>query len=484
MTGIASHWIDGEWVCDRSGNRVAQNFDPATGEAVALFRDGGEAEALAAVAVAKRAFFQSSWAHAPRLRGQVLNAFADRLEARAGEIAAWLTRVNGKLLRESAGEIAASVSELRYYAGLSRNLFGRVAEIDDGQFSALYREPAGIAGIIVPWNAPVTLLIRSLAPAMAAGCTCVIKPAYQTAMVTHLVLECLAEVPGLPKGVVNVFYEEGYAGGEAIVTSPEVDVVSFTGSPATAKRIMVAGASTLKRLSLELGGKAPCLVFEDADVSAAAAGITAAATVMAGQMCTAATRVIAHASIASALREELRQRFEALVVGPGNDPRSQMGPVIDRANRDRIVRLAEAAAGEGEVIVPGGIPDGAPEAGAFVRPALVAIEDVASSYVQEELFGPILNFEVAADEANAVARANATRYGLAASIWTRDLSRATRVSRALRSGTVWINCHNRLFAEAETGGFRESGVGRLHGLEGLNDFLATKHVYHEAPALS
>lgn len=483
MTGFASHLLDGEWIGGAGDPRMVANFDPATGQVVARFHDGGEAEALAAIAAAKSAFFRSPWAHIPRRRGEVLHAFADRLEARAGEIAAWLTRVNGKLLRESAGEIAASVSELRYYAGLSRNLFGRVAEIDEGQFSALYREPAGVAGIIVPWNAPVTLLIRSLAPAMAAGCTCVIKPAHQTAIVTQLVLECLAEVPGLPKGVVNAFYEAGHAGGEALVTSPDVDVVSFTGSPATAKRIMVAGASTLKRLSLELGGKAPCLVFEDADIPAAAAGITAAATVMAGQMCTAATRVIAHAPIAAALREELKQRFEALVVGPGNDPRSQMGPVIDRANRDRIARLAEAAAAQGEVIVPGGIPDGAPEAGAFVRPALIAVEDMASPYVQDELFGPILNFEVAPDEAAAIARANATRYGLAASIWTRDLSRATRVARALRSGTVWINCHNRLFAEAETGGFRESGTGRLHGLEGLNDFLETKHVYHEAPAL-
>src|SRR5919199_14769 len=303
------------------------------------------------------------------------------------------------------------------------------------------------------------------APAVEAA-----RPAFQTSIVTDLVLECLAEVPGLPPGVVNNIHETGAEGGQVLTTHPEVDVVSFTGSPATAKRIMAAASGTLKRLSLELGGKAPCLVLEDADIPAAVTGITAGATVLTGQMCIAATRVLAHEGVAAPLREGLKERFERLVVGPGLDPSSEMAPLIDVANRDRVKRLADEAAAEGEVIVPATIPGDVPPGGAFLRPALIAVQDLNSRYAQEELFGPILNLEVVPDEATAVARANATRFGLAASVWTRDLHRASRVARSLRSGTVWINCHNRLFPEAETGGWRESGFGRLHGVEGLNDF--------------
>ncbi len=480
MTKVAAHWIAGEWIRGDAARR-SPCIDPATGEAVAMLTEGGAAEATAAIEAARRAFETTAWAHAPRLRAAVLLAFADRLEARAEEVARWLTLTCGKLLRESRGEVAGGISELRYYAGLARNIFGRHAQVDEGKYSLLSREAAGVAAIITPWNAPVALLLRSLAPAMAAGCASVIKPAFQTSIVTDLVLECLAEVPGLPHGVVNNIHETGAEGGQVLTTHPEVDVVSFTGSPATAKRIMAAASGTLKRLSLELGGKAPCLVFEDADIPAAVAGITAGATVLTGQMCIAATRVLAHERVAAPLREGLKARFERLVVGPGLDPSSEMAPLIDVANRDRVKRLADEAAAEGEVIVPATIPGNVPPGGAFLRPALIAVDDLNSRYVQEELFGPILNLEVVPDEATAVARANATRFGLAASVWTRDLHRASRVARALRSGTVWLNCHNRLFPEAETGGWRESGFGRLHGVEGLNDFLQTKHIYHEDP---
>ena len=476
----AAHWIDGSWLRGE-GRATAPCRDPATGEVVAFLPEGGAAEAAAAVEAARRAFEHTAWAHAPRLRAAVLLHFADRLEARAAEVARWLTLTSGKLLRESLGEVGAGVSELRYYAGLARNIFGRHAQIDENKYSLLSREAYGVAAIITPWNAPVTLLVRSLAPAMAAGCTSVIKPAHQTAVVTDLVLECLDGAPGLPRGVVNCFHETGAAGGEVLTTHPEVDVVSFTGSAATGKRIMAAAAGTLKRLSLELGGKAPCLVFADADVGAAVAGIAAGTTVLTGQMCVSATRVLVEESVAGPLVDGLRDSFERLVVGPGLDPASGMGPLIDRANRDRVLALAEGAAAAGEVILPARIPGNAPPGGAFLRPAIVAVRDLASPYVQEELFGPILNIEVVSGEEEAIARANATRFGLAAGVWTRDLHRASRVSRRLRSGTVWVNSHGKLFPEAETGGWRDSGFGRLHGAEGLNDFLQTKHVYHEDP---
>ncbi|MBZ0133903.1 MAG: aldehyde dehydrogenase family protein [Rhodocyclaceae bacterium] len=480
MGSQALNWIDGEW-CPAAGGDGATGacFDPATGDKVGTFAEGTSADAEAAIAAAGRAFETTSWAHSPRLRAQVLLDFADRLSARRSEIEAMLTRVNGKLLRESAGELSASISELRYYAGLARNLFGRHTEIEEGCYSILAREAAGVAGIIVPWNAPITLLIRSLAPAMAAGCTSVIKTAHQTCLANDLVLKCLADVPGLPNGSVNCITESGSIVAETMVASLKVDVISFTGSGGVGKRIMAAAAGTLKCLSLELGGKAPSLVFPDCNRRKAVATITAAATVMAGQMCTAAARVLVHESIADELQTDFVAAFKQIVVGPGCEPSSQMGPLIDRNNRDRILRLIETAGDHGRLLVRGCAPDGRLAVGAFVTPTLAAIKDVDSPLIQDEIFGPFLVFETFADEAEAIARANATCYGLAASVWTADHARAKRVSHALRAGTVWINSYNRLFPEAETGGYRESGFGRLHGVEGLNDFLQTKHVYYE-----
>jgi betaine-aldehyde dehydrogenase len=474
----ACHYLGGEWIRDAHATE-SPCFDPATGEPVASVTNGGAAEATRAVELAREAFETTHWAHTPRQRAAILLAFAERLEQRASEIAHWLTLTSGKLLRETTAEVGAGVSELRYYAGLARNIFGRHTQIDVGKYSILSREPLGVAAIITPWNAPVTLLIRSLAPAMAAGCTSVVKGAHQTAVVTDMVLDSLYGVPGLPPGVVQHFHETGSAGGEVLTTHPYVDVVSFTGSTATGKRIMAAASGTMKRLSLELGGKAPSLVFEDADIAAAVAGITAGVTRQTGQMCIAVTRAIVLESVARQLRDGLCDSFEAVIVGPGLDPSSQMAPLIDRPSRDRVMEMVETAASDGRVVLPARIPGNTPAGGAFMRPAITEVQNLSSPHVQAEIFGPVLNIEVVPDEATAISRANATRFGLAASLWTRDLHRASRVSRRLRAGTVWVNSHGQLAPELETGGSRDSGLGRLHGVEGLNEFLETKHIYHE-----
>ncbi len=478
-TDAARHWIDSEWVTSADGAE-AETVNPATGRPVGRFCAGGRAEAEAAIAAARRAFENGEWAQSPRLRAAVLLAFADAVEARRDELARLLTEENGKILTHAELEVAAAASELRYYAGLARNIAGKVLEIAPRTLSVLHREAAGVAAHIVPWNAPGILLVRSLGPAMAAGCTSVVKAAPQVAGFHHAFMRCLAAVETLPRGVVNSVVETGSAIGERLAESPEVDVVSFTGSTAVGRRIMAAAAGTLKRLALELGGKAPCVVFEDVPVEETAGALAAAATVISGQQCTAAARVLVQRRIHGPLREALAARFRAMRVGPGTDPESEMGPLIDRASRDRVAAVVERAAAEGHVVVRGEVPGGALADGAFIRPSLTECTDLSSPLVCEEIFGPVLNLEPFDDEAEATARANAVRYGLAASVWTRDHDRAQRVARALKAGTVWINAHNRLFPEAETGGYRDSGIGRMHGVEGLDPFLETKHVYHEA----
>jgi acyl-CoA reductase-like NAD-dependent aldehyde dehydrogenase len=473
---IAGHHIAGEWLTD---GPHAESLNPADSSTLGRFALGSGALAAQAVAAARAAFDGSAWPASPRLRAQVLLEFADRLERELDPIADLIVAENGKLRAEALGETRAGVSEARYYAGLARTVLGRTLEPAPGAFSMMTREAAGVAAIIVPWNAPVTLLVRSLAPALAAGCTCVIKPAQQTPLVHAALMRCLAACPSLPPGVVNSVNENGTEVGETLVASPNVDVISFTGSSATGKRIMAAAAPTLKRLSLELGGKAPAVIFDDADLDLAARELTRGSLVMADQICVAAARFMVYEPVRDAFEERITAAFRAVRVGPGHDPASQMGSLIDKAAEARLLAIIDRAADEGELLLRGANPGGAGAPGAFLTPTLFRIEDTGSPLVQEELFGPIASVESFVDEAEAVAKANATRYGLAASLYTRDLNRAVRVSRAIRAGTVWLNCHGRLFAEGETGGYRQSGLGRLHGPEGLNDFLETKHVYLE-----
>jgi len=471
---VGAHWIDGEWIPTARSNKF-DIVSPLDNSVIGSAPNGGVDVAEAAIIAAKRAFFESEWAHAPRLRSQVLFAQAESLEARSDELARLLSIETGKLINVARMEVAAAISEIRYYGGLARAIAGRMFEVEPGVHSHLFREPAGVAAIITPWNAPAILLVRSLAPALAAGCTVVMKPAPQSSLFHTAFTRCLAEVQGLPAGVLNSFCEQGSAGSETLVTSPDVDVLSFTGSSFVGKKIMAAAAGTLKRLNLELGGKAPAVVFEDADINAIAPQLATAGMILSGQQCTALNRVLVHESRFNEMKKALDGALRKMRVGRSDDEASQIGPLIDVKSRDRVKNLVTEYADAGVLI--GGVPNGSLGKGAYLNPSLLAVEDLDSPVVQEEFFGPVMNIERFRTEAEAVQKANATRYGLSASVWTNDLNRGQRVARALRTGTVWLNDHNKLFPEAETGGIRESGYGRLHGVEGLNEFLYTKHIY-------
>ena len=463
----ALHWIAGDWI----GTPAIDSIDPATGDAIGRVADGGVAEADAAIAAARQVFDRTTWAQHARLRQDVLLGWATALEAEHEPLAALLTRENGKAIAQSRGEIAGAISEIRYYAGLARHIAGHVLEPEPGTISTMLREAAGVAAIIVPWNAPAVLLVRSLAPALAAGCTAIVKPAAQTALITAAMLRCLART-ALPAGVVNLVNERGHAAAERLVASHDVDVISFTGSTATGKRIMAAAADSMKKLSLELGGKSCCVVFDDADIAAIAPRLARAATIISGQQCTAARRVLVHASRAAQMREQLAGALASLRVGPGGDPQSDIGALIDRGSRDAVAATIERACDTADRVLLRGSASG----NAFLSPTLVEHGDPKAFFCQEEIFGPFVTLETFETEAQALAKANDTVFGLSASVWTQDGARAYRIARALRNGTVWINDHNKLFAEAETGGYRQSGLGRLHGFDALADFTELKHI--------
>ncbi len=318
----------------------------------------------------------------------------------------------------------------------------------------------------------------TLAPALASGCTAVLKGAHQTATVTHLLAQCLANCASLPAGVVNIVQGDLEVS-KVLCTDIDMDVVSFTGSSATGKSIMQSAAPTLKRLSLELGGKSPAIVFADADMQRAAREISAGIIPHCGQMCTAISRVLVEESAWTQFVPHLVAALQSKKIGRPLDNHSDMGPLLTPENTNRYEKYIAQAADIGDTILAGARLAGGWPRENFVSPALYHISDPSHHLVQEELFAPIGILETFKSEEGAVVSANASRYGLAASLYTTDESRSKRVARAIKSGTVWVNCHNRLFAEAETGGYRESGLGRLHGLEGLSPFMETKHIYSE-----
>ncbi|MCK2244631.1 MULTISPECIES: aldehyde dehydrogenase family protein [unclassified Crossiella] len=456
-----------------SSSRVTTSISPADGSVLGSYADADQAQAREAVAVARAAFQETTWSRDRRLRHRVLTDIADAIERRTDEFVRLLARENGKILGEAGFELSLTAPKLRYYAALALSEGGRAAEVAPGLHIRTVPEPIGVAGVIVPWNSPVVLSVRSFAPALAAGCTVVMKLPGRTGLVNGLLHQVLADIDSLPAGVLNSLTESGDAVARFLVSSPEVDALSYTGSTTVGRAIMAGAAGTLKRLSLELGGKTPMIVFDDADLDAVVPVLTKAVTTFSGQFCMTGSRVLAQRGIADELRARLSSSLEAVKVGPGDDETSEMGPMTDTASARRVDDLVAAAAGHATVLVRGGLPQDAGHS-AYFRPSLIEVADTDSPLVQQEIFGPVATFEVFDTEAEAVRRANATEYGLAASVWSRDVDRPLRVGRELRAGTVWTNSWAIVADQFEEGGFGQSGLGRLNGLRGLSQFQEDK----------
>src|SRR5580693_2921477 len=434
MSEIAKHWIDGEWTGSAT---VSESINPATGAVLGRWADGGEAEARAAIAAARRAFDTSPWSRDRSLRHRVLNEMADRFDAHAEELGTLVTKENGKKIAEGLFEGTSPSPTLRHNAAQALTDTGISAEVAPGQWFSTYAEPA-VVGIIVPWNSPVALLIRSLAPALSAGNTVAVKMPGQTALVANLVSRIIAEVTSLPRGVVNIFTESGNTGAPCLVASPDVQVISYTGSTTVGRIVAANGAPTLKRMNLELGGKTPMIVFDDADLDTTVPLLAAGITTFAGEFCMTGSRILVQRGVADEVRTRLAGLLENVHVGDGMDPATDMGPLIDKADVTRVDGLVQAALAYAKPVVRGGpATDGALAAGAFYRPALLEVEDVSTDLVQKEVFGPVATFEVFDTETDAIARANATEYGLAAGIFTSNINISRRVSREIQAGTVW-----------------------------------------------
>src|SRR5688572_22622200 len=471
---VAKHWIGGQWL-DSGEHR--ESINPATGDVIGSYVYVSREEAELAVNVALRAFRETDWKHNRTLLARVLNAMAARFESRAEELSQLLSTEVGKILPHARFETNTVPFNLRFNAALALTDHGRVAEVDGDSVSIVIRQPVGVVGIFAPWNAPIALGIRSLAPALAAGCTAAVILPKETAQVNALISEVISETDGLPPGVVNIL-TSGREGLEYLVEAPDVPVISFTGSTRTGRAISAAGAVRLKRFGLELGGKTPIVIFDDADLDAAVAKVTAGLTVFAGQFCMTGSRAIVQRGIADRFRTAVAERLKMIRVGPASDPRSEMGPLINKPNVERVNKMVDDAIAAGaKTIVRGGPATEGPLAkGAFYRPTLLEVTDSNLPIVQQEVFGPVLTMQVFDTEAEAVSLANDSEYGLAASVWSRDVDRPLRVARALQTGTVWINDWAGIHDEFEEGGFKQSGPGRLRGQAGLDDFLECKHI--------
>ena len=470
--------IDGRSVEATSGNMLPL-IDASSGEVIGHASEASREDVDEAVKAARRALEEGPWSRMrPHERALAMSRLADLIEVHSRELSELETLTSGRLIANTRiFDVEFSAHTLRYMSGWATKIEGRTVDVSapympPGDFFAFtQREPIGVVAGIVPWNVPLCQAVWKMAPALAAGCTIVLKPAEPTPL-TALRLADLALEAGIPPGVVNVVTGPGATTGAALATHPGIDKISFTGSTATGKRIAAHAATAFKKYNLELGGKSPVVIMEDADLDKAIPGAAWAIFGNHGQNCCAGSRLYVHASVFDRVLEGVAEIARSIRLGPGLDPNSQMGPLVNRAQQERVVGYIESGKREGASVLAGGAALDHP--GSYVQPTVLVNTNQSMRVVQEEIFGPVLVASKFADEAEALALANDSEYGLGASVWTRDISRVHRFVRGVKAGNVWVNVHNVLDTALPFGGIKNSGVGHDLGEQSVLDHTRIK----------